>query len=254
GWYPSPALRIPGAAPRNRGPQILHFHQPLAHNNHHRHICNSCHPGIANQLRIECQQSIGRFRVAARSGLPLDEGASAIQLPNGIDEGHELVLAGNRSCKLDLQVAAGLADANPVILAETIEQLDSLLEHAVPGVAVRVLELLILKELPFLKHGSGCVLAQKEGGQSAFKGASEQHGCPAVLFLPAIEITMTIAPRAGQILADLAIAVYHQATSDPGESSAAVGESSFQRLSGANPSRFRTEMPCAMVWLTFSTP
>src|SRR5213078_1633160 len=63
----------------NRGPQILHFHQPLAHKNHHRHICNSCHPGIANQLRIECQQSIGRFRVAARSGLPLDEGASAIQ-------------------------------------------------------------------------------------------------------------------------------------------------------------------------------
>src|SRR6266516_563898 len=118
---------------------------------------NSCHPGIANQLRIECQQSIGRFRVAARSGLPLDERASAIQLPNGIDEGDELIRCRQLPRKFDLHIAPRLRNANPVILAKAIEQLDSLLEHAVPGVAVRVLELLILIELPFLKHGSGRV-------------------------------------------------------------------------------------------------
>src|SRR5207245_7457445 len=112
-----------------------------------------------------------------------------------IDEGDELIRCRQLPRKFDLQIAPRLRNANPVILAEAIEQLDSLLEHAVPGVAVRVLELLILIELPFLKHGSGCVLPKKEGGQSAFKGASEQHGCPAVLFLPAIQITMTIAPR-----------------------------------------------------------
>src|SRR5437868_14104354 len=119
---------------------------------------------------------------------------------------------------------------------------------------MRVLELLILTGLPFLKQHGRRVLAEEIGGQSAFKGASEQHGGPGVFLFPAIDITMTVAARAGQILADLGIAVYHQATSDPGESSAAVSESSFQRLSGANPSRFRTEMPCTMVWLTFSTP
>src|SRR5438552_10210355 len=61
------------------------------------------------------------------------------------------------------------------------------------------------------------------------------------LLLPAIEITMTVTARAAQILADLGVAVHHQATSDPGASSVAVGESSFQRLRGANPSRLRTE-------------
>src|SRR5437879_8184681 len=111
---------------------------------------------------------------------------------------------------------------------------------------MRVLDLLILTEFPFLKQGSRRVLAQKEGGQSPFKGATEEHGCPGVFFLPAIEIAMTVASRAGQVLADLGIAVHHQATSDSGGSSAAIGESSFRRLSGAHPSRLRREMPCTM--------
>src|SRR5205814_2684643 len=113
-------------------------------------------------------------------------------------------------------------------------------------IAMRVLELLILIELPFLKQGSRCVLAQKNGGQSAFKSAPEEHGGPGVFLFPAIEIAMTVAARAGEVLADLGVAVDHEATSDSGGSSAAVGESSFQRLSGANPSRLRTEMPCTM--------
>src|SRR5438309_6231119 len=121
-----------------------------------------------------------------------------------------------------------------------------LLEHGIPAVALRVLKLLILRELPFLKQGSRRVLAQKEGGQSAFKGAPEEHGGPGVFLLPAIEITMTITARAGEVLAELGVAIDHEATSDSGGSSAAVGESSFQRLSGANPSRLSTEMPCTI--------
>src|SRR5437899_11546460 len=111
---------------------------------------------------------------------------------------------------------------------------------------MRVLELLILIELPLLKQDSRRVLAEEIGGQSAFKGAPEEHGCPGVFLFPAIQITMTVAARAGQILADLGVAINHQATSDPGASSAAVGESSFQRLSGATPSKLRTEMPCTI--------
>src|SRR5437763_12641028 len=109
---------------------------------------------------------------------------------------------------------------------------------------MRVLELLILTGLPFLKQGSRRILPQKEGGQSSFKGAPEEHGRPGVFLLPAIEIAMTVASRAGQVLADLGIAVHHQATSDSGGSSAAIGESSFQRLSGANTSRLSREMLC----------
>src|SRR5207245_9681494 len=106
-----------------------------------------------------------------------------------------------------------------------------------PAIAMRVLRRLILIRLPLLEQGRRRVLLEKVRGQWSFKGAAEEHGCPRVFLLPAIQIAMTVAARTGQVLADLGIAVDHQATSDPRESSAAVGESSFQRLSGAKPSR-----------------
>src|SRR5205823_12692035 len=99
---------------------------------------------------------------------------------------------------------------------------------------MRVFELLILIELPFLKQGSRRVLPQEEGGQSPFKGVPEEHGGPGVCLLPTIKIAMTVTARARQVLVDVVIAVEHQATSDAGASRAAVGESSFQGLSGAN--------------------
>ena len=150
--------------------------------------------------------------------------------------------------KFDLQIPAGLANADPILLAEALEQLDALLEHAVPGIAMRVLQWLTPIERPFLKQGSGRILMQEIGRQSTLKGAPEEHGRLAVLLLPAIEIAMPVAPWAGEVLADLGVAVDHYATSDPRGSSpvAAVGESSCHRLSGANPSRLRTEMPCAI--------
>src|SRR2546425_7095658 len=118
--------------------------------------------------------------MAGRSGLPLEQAALIIQPPDGIDVRHELVLAGERPHKLDLQVVPGLANAHAILLAEAVEQLNALLEHAIPGIALRVLELLILIELPFLKQHSRRVLPQKEGGQSAFESAPEEHGCPGV--------------------------------------------------------------------------
>ena len=70
-----------------------------------------------------------------------------------------------------------------------------MLEHAVPAIALRVLELLILIELPFLKQHGRRVLPQKVGGHSAFEGASEEHGGPGVFLLPTIQITMAVAAR-----------------------------------------------------------
>src|SRR5207245_10611571 len=159
----------------------------------------------------------------------------------------EFVLVRKRPHKLDLQVAAGLANAHAIFLTEAVEQLNTLLEHAIPGVAMRVFELLILIKLPLLKQHRSRVLVEKEGGQSPFKDASEEHGCPGVFLFPAIEITMTVAPRAGQVLTDLGRVVDHESTSEPGGSPAAMGESSFQRLSGANPFRLMTDMPCPIV-------
>src|SRR5436190_20313951 len=66
--------------------------------------------------------------------------------------------------------------------------------------------------LPLLKQGSRCVLAQEIGGQSALKGASEEHGCPGVFLLPTVERAMAVSARAGQVVADLGVAVGHRAT------------------------------------------
>ena len=62
---------------------------------------------------------------------------------------------------------------------------------------------------------------------------------------------MTIASRAGQILADLRVAVSHQATCEP---SRLAGESSSQRLAAAKPSKRSREVPLRTTWLTFTTP
>src|SRR5881398_1251216 len=47
----------------------------------------------------------------------------------------EFVLPGKRPHKLDLQVALRFTNANAILLAEAVEQLNALFEHAIPGIA-----------------------------------------------------------------------------------------------------------------------
>src|SRR5438477_11726305 len=114
-------------------------------------------------------------------------------------------------------------NANAIILAEAVEQLNALFEHAIPRIAMRVLELLILTELPFLKQGSRGILAQEVGGQSAFEGAAEDHDGPSIFLLRAIQTTMTIVTGAGVELADVGVAIRALRIGDAGESSPALG-------------------------------
>jgi hypothetical protein len=46
---------------------------------------------------------------------------------------------------------------------------------------MRVLELLILIELPFLKQGYCRILSQEISRESPFEGAPEEHGRPSVV-------------------------------------------------------------------------
>src|SRR5258708_5917681 len=91
----------------------------------------------------------------------------------------------------------------------------------------------------------------KHGTQSSFEGATEQHRCTSVFLLPAIEIAMPIAPRAGKVLADLGVAVGHQATCGL---SRFAGESASQRLAGTKPSSRSKEAPLKTMWLILTTP
>src|SRR5713101_5400856 len=98
--------------------KILNLNQSLADEDDLCDFGDAGDPGVANQLRIQSQQSIGLLWVTAGGGLPLDQGACPVQLSDRVDVGYEVILFGNGSHELDLQVAARLANADAVILAE----------------------------------------------------------------------------------------------------------------------------------------
>src|SRR6202158_2969956 len=87
--------------------------------------------------------------------------------------------------------------------------MDPLVEEAVPGFSFAEFKTGIAVRIPFFeKHGSA-ILLTKVGPQSFFKAATEDHRCPGLFFPPAIQIAVTIAARAAQVLTDLCVAIDH---------------------------------------------
>src|SRR2546430_2679318 len=212
--------------------KILNLNQSLADENDLCDFGDAGHPGVANQLRIQSQQSIRFLCVAAGSGLPLDQGAGAVQLSDRVDVGYEIVRLGKCPGELDLQVAAWLANADAVVLAEPVQELNPLLQDAVPGISVRVLQALVLAWSPLAEQNGRRVFAEEVGSQSPFEGSAEEHGGSRILLLPAIEIAVAITAWARQILADLGVAVEHQATSERPTSAGNAADSSSHWLAG----------------------
>src|SRR4029077_9212355 len=87
-----------------------------------------------------------------------------------------------------------------------------------------------------------------------FEGSTEEHGGPGVLLPPAVEIAMLVASRAGKVLADLGVAIDHDATLELLSLTGGAAESSSHWLAGAKPSRLSREVPCMTVWLIFTKP
>src|ERR1700722_12707392 len=226
-------------------PEVLNLYQPFADKHHLGYVGDTRDPGIANQLRIEGQQPRWFLRVAAGSGLPFQQTASAVQFSHGIYVGHEVVLAGQGFAEFDLQVAARLTDANPIVLGKAVEQLHPRLQHAIPAIPLGIVNAAVPMDDPFPVEHRGGILPLEVGCYGLLKCPTKQHGCPGVFLFPAIEIAMLVAARTGQILADLGVAVSHEDTSDPrGSGSLSVKtESSSQRDAGAKPSKLRTAMP-----------
>ena len=143
---------------------------------------------------------------------------------------------------------------DPVVLGKAFEQLDTLLQHAVPGVAVGVLQSAVLVDGPLAKQGRGGVFVSKESPERVFEGPAEQHGGASVFFLPAVKVAVAIAAGTGEVLADLSVAVGHQATSErPALAEGSIDRSSHW-LAGAKPSRFSNEVPLTTLWLILTTP
>src|ERR1017187_65638 len=124
-------------------------------------------------------------------------------------------------------------------------------ENAIPGVSVGIVQVLVLTSRPLVEQDCSGIFPAKKGAQGSFEGAPEEHGRPGIFFSPAIEISMPIAARAGEVLADLGGAVGHQATCS---FSRFAGESSCQRPAGANPSSRSRSATLKMMWLILTTP
>ena len=75
----------------DRGTQVLDFGQAFTDEHDQGDFCHAADPGVADQLRVKSQQALGLPRVAAAGGFPLDQAACAVQIPEGIDIGHEVV-------------------------------------------------------------------------------------------------------------------------------------------------------------------
>src|SRR6185437_9709819 len=98
-----------------------HLDQPLADKDHLGDFRDTGNPRIADELRIKLQQPIRLFRVAGGGGLPLEHAGGAVEFPDSVDIGDKVVSARDRPGELDLLVAAGPKDANPVVLGKAVE-------------------------------------------------------------------------------------------------------------------------------------
>ena len=66
---------------------------------------------------------------------------------------------------------------------------------------------------------------------------------------------MAVATWAGEVLAELGVAVDHHATSEPEFfTEAEEQDSSSHWLAGAKPSKLSREVPLTVVWLILTTP
>ena len=90
---------------RDRGVQVLNLDQALANEYDLGDFGDARHPGIADQLGIQREQPVRLFRIPARRRLPLQKAALSVKFADGIDVGDKVVLSGDWSIELDLQIA-----------------------------------------------------------------------------------------------------------------------------------------------------
>src|ERR1700694_1039783 len=101
-------------------------------------------------------------------------------------------------------------NANAIIPRECFEQMDSLMEDAVPGVSFFVLERGISESAPFLEECSGAIFLAEKGAQGILEAATENHRGPGFFFTAAIQVTVAIAAWTAHILTDLCVAIDHR--------------------------------------------
>ena len=91
------------------------------------------------------------FGIAARRGFPIDETLRTVEFAEGVDISDEFVVAGKAANHLHLQVLLRTANLDAIILCKSLEQMDTLVNQAIPGFSFLVLEGSVTKSAPFLE-------------------------------------------------------------------------------------------------------
>src|ERR1019366_3580481 len=246
---------------RDGGPQVLDFNHALTDKDDLSDFIDAGHPGITNQLRIQGRNAVRLLWIAGGAGLPLQHTGCIVQFADRIDKGDKAVAGTQRACESNLLMAQRLVNLDAAVLGEALEQLNSLLQHVVPGVVARVRQLQVLTRRPLLKQDCRWIFATEQSRHRLLEAAAEKHGGAGVFFLPAIEVAMAVTARAGQVLGDLGVAVIHHDAFSfreplplPAGGTRTEVASSSHWLAGAKPSKFASEMPLTTVWLILTTP
>src|SRR5712691_12736551 len=157
---------------RDRRSQILNFGSMFPHEDDQCYFRNPADPRITDELRIERKQPLRLHRIATGCRLPVNQAVLAIDLPEGIKIGNEF--APSRQCpkQLDLQIPLRIANPNAIIPRKCFEQMDPLVEEAVPGFSFAVLKWSIAVCFPFLEKHRSAIFFTKVGTQSFFKAAT----------------------------------------------------------------------------------
>src|SRR5258708_1365721 len=88
--------------------------------------------------------------------------------------------------------------------------MDSLMHEPVPSLSLLEFERSFAVSLPFLEQHRATILFAEVSSQSVLKAAAKSHRSASFLLPPAVEIAVTIAARAAEILADLRVAIDHR--------------------------------------------
>ena len=108
-----------------------------------------------------------------------------------------------------MKILLGASDLDAIILSEPFEQVNALVIEPIPGVVLRIRKRTVLLLLPLLEERGSWVFSSEIGREGVFEAAAENHGCSIFPLAPAVEIAVSILPRAAKILANLREAVGH---------------------------------------------
>ena len=145
-------------------------------------------------------------------------GESSLKVARDIPDRMEIVgLAANSNAE-KLAVAANETRAGSVclvdeskidVLRKALQQMDTLMHQAIPGLAFLVFECRIAVSAPFREERGTRVFTAEESAQGVFKRTAEHHGSASFFFSPAIQVSVSITTRATQVLVNLRKAIGH---------------------------------------------